>query len=74
MVSPFGRGFDSLQLHESAPKRGLFRELEGVEPSSNGETGDLILVRHSERAPFHSAWRPPDALALRARPNTFPCA
>ena len=24
MVSPFGRGFDSLQLHESAPKRGLF--------------------------------------------------
>lgn len=74
MVSPFGRGFDSLQLHESAPQRGLFRGLEGAEPSSNGETGDLFLVRYSERAPFHYAWRPPDALALRARPNTFPCA
>ena len=32
--------------------RAFFVELEGVEPSSNGETGDLILVRHSERAPF----------------------
>ena len=42
MVSPFGRGFDSLQLHESAPNRGLFRGLEGVEPSSNGETGAWI--------------------------------
>ena len=41
------------QLHEKRSRAGpFFVELEGVEPSSKGETGEIVLVRHSERAPF----------------------